>query len=78
MVDRKSTRTKAHTALALLTAASALVGCSQGGPYLTSDSTEASGSSMPPGTAWASSAWPNETSPDPYHYLCTGSCLRSF
>lgn len=69
MVNLQSTRTTSRAALALLILASSLVGCAQRGSYPTAASTDASGSSVPP---WAR---PNEQSPDPYHYRCTGACL---
>ena len=76
MINRLPARTTSRATLAFLLLASSLAGCAQGGPRLAS--TEGSGSSVPPGSERADSPWPNETSPDPYHYLCTGNCLRDF
>ena len=70
MIDPQPTRTTSRAALALLILASCLAGCAQRGSYFAS--TDGSGSSVPP---WAR---PNEQSPDPYHYQCTGACLNSF
>lgn len=78
MTNPQSARTMSRAMLAVAVLAAGLAGCAQRGDYeLASTSPQAYGSSVPPGSERADSPWPNETSPDPYHYLCTGSCLRS-
>ncbi len=69
MIDLQSAVATARAVLALAILASSLAGCVQADGF---------GSSVPSDTARAGSPWAGERSADPYHYRCTGACLRSF